>query len=431
MIIEFTIQNFRSFKDKFTLSTEAEGLRLNSRKLIETSHGSSLLPSMGIFGSNASGKSNIVKAFKFMSWAMQNSDYIKKPTTKHDLLAPFRLDEASAQKPTLIEVILWDPEEEKEYAYGFQITSQEIVSEHLVVKSKVSKNFTDQNIFTRRKQKFEFGPKVSVEMKKLKERVRPDALALSVFAQFNDQHASRLVDLVNDQSLYIVSDNISSMFDALRECEEDEQLLEDVTQLVLQADLNILKIQIKKQNAFDKFGSDSDSEFTKSLRRDMHFTIREALTSHKKHGKSAVSDHVLFNLSTDESAGTGRFFALATQIAKILRSGGVLIIDDLGSGLHPLMSKAVVEQFDNKETNPRGAQLIYNSHEIFLMSESVNLRRDQIWFAEKNDSEETRLIRLSDYKVRDDYRIDRNYLVGRFGAIPFLKFEEPASSEAE
>ena len=426
MIIEFTIQNFRSFKNQFTISAEAESLRSNNDKLIEAANGSVLLPSMGIFGSNASGKSNIVKALKFMVRAMQNSDYIKKPSTKDKLLAPFRLDTASANKPTLLELVLWDPEEEKEYAYSFEINSREVVSERLNIRSRVSKNFTDQHIFTRRKQEFEFGAKGNAEMKKLQDRVRPDALAVSVFAQFNHQPSTGLINLVGDELLYIVSDNTSSMYDALRECGEDAQLLEDVTQLVLQADLNIQKIRIEKQDAFDKFGPSPDSELAKSLRRDMRFMIREALTSHRKYGKSSEADYVLFNLNEDESAGTNRFFALATRMAKVLKKGGVLVIDDLDASLHPLMSKAIVEQFDNKETNPKGAQLIYNSHEIFLMSDEVNLRRDQIWLAEKNDSEETTLKRLSDYKVREDYRIDRNYLVGRFGAIPFLQFEEPA-----
>ena len=429
MIVEFTIKNYRSFKSKFTLSMEAEGLRTNTHKLIKAPHGSDLLPSAGIFGGNASGKSNIFKALQLMAWAMQNSDYIKRPTTKHPLLAPFRLDDDSAEQPTLMEIVIWDPEEEKEYSYGFEIDAREILKEYLNVKSKVNKNFTDPRIFTRDKQQFEFDPKHGTEMSKLQDRVRPDALALSVFAQFNEQLSSRLVGLVGDEALYIVRDNVSSMYDALRECDENESLLNEVTELVLQADLSIEKITIKQQNAFDKFGPSADSDLAKSIRRDMHFTIREALTRHKKYGKSAESDHAIFDLVKDESAGTGRFFALATHIVRILKTGGVLVVDDLDASLHPLMSKAIVEQFDNKETNPNGAQLIYNSHEIFLMSEEVNLRRDQIWLTEKNDTEETELIRLSDYKVRDDYRIDRNYLVGRFGGIPSLQFDEPNDEE--
>ena len=429
MIVEFTIKNYRSFKSQCTLSMEAEGLRTNTRKLIKAPHGPDLLPSAGIFGGNASGKSNIFKALQFMAWAMQNSDYIKRPTTKHSLLSSFRLDDDSAGQPTLMEIIIWDPEEGKEYSYGFEIDAQEIIKEYLNVKSKVNKNFTDPRIFTRNKQQFEFDPKHGAEMSKLQDRVRPDALALSVFAQFNEQLSSRLVSLVGDEALYIVSDNASSMYDALRECDENESLLNGVTELVLQADLSIEKITIKQQNAFDKFGPSVDSDLAKSIRRDMHFTIREALTRHKKYGKSAKSDHAIFDLAKDESAGTGRFFALAAHIIRILKTGGVLVVDDLDASLHPLMSKAIVEQFDNKETNPNGAQLIYNSHEIFLMSEEVSLRRDQIWLTEKNDTEETGLIRLSNYKTRDDYRIDRNYLAGRFGGIPSLQFDEPDDEE--
>lgn len=425
MIIEFTLKNFRSFRKETTLSTEAESLKSNTGKLLDGPQGAACLPSVGIFGGNASGKSNIFKALSFMAWAMRNSDYIESPTTRHSLLSPFRLNEASAKKPISLRIVLWDQEEEKEYTYGFELDNKEIVSEELQVRGRVNKNFSESHIFSRRKQEVDFGGKAAPEMRQLEEKVRPDALALSVFAQFNDQISSRLVELVGNQFLHIDSSPAASMYAALAACEEDEDLLESVTKMVLQADLSIRKISVEKRNAFEGFGSGpEESEITKALRKNMRFTIRKARTSHRQYG-GPDQNEVVFDLEKDESVGTGRFFALATHIIRALRSGGVLVIDDLDSNLHPLMSKAIIDQFDNKATNPKGAQLIYNSHETFLMSESVNLRRDQIWLTEKNDEEETELIRLSDYKIRDDYRVERNYMVGRFGAIPDLQFEEP------
>ena len=423
MIIEFTLQNFRSFKDKFTLSLEAESLKSNTNKLIEASNDTKLLPSVGIFGGNASGKSNIIKALEFMTWAMQNSDYIKNPTTKHELLSPFRLDGVSVKKPIFLQLVIWDSEEEKEYCYGFEINDEIIVREWLKINTKVKKNFTDQEIFTRDKQKITFGSKVDKAMKQLEARVRPDALALSVFTQFNDKLSARLVSLVNKQSLYIAGSKQIFMYnDALRLCDDDEQLRHDVTQLILKADLSIQEIDIKKRDAFNELSNGISSEFARAMKNDLKFTVREAITKHKQYGKS--SEYVNFNLGKDESVGTRQFFALATQIVNTLKNGGILVVDDLGSSLHPFISEVIVKQFDNKKTNPNSAQLIYNSHEINLLSKSANLRRDQIWFTDKNDKEEACLRCLSEYKTKNDYDIARNYLAGRFGAVPFLEFDE-------
>lgn len=427
MLVEFTLKNFRSFRKEATLSMEAESLKSNTNKLIKAQGGTLCLPSAGVFGGNASGKSNIFKALGFMAWAMQNTDYIKSPTTEHDLLSPFRLNQSSAGEPSLFQIVLWDPKAGREYTYGFEINDRAVLSEHLSVKSKVSKNFTSSLVFSRDKQKFKFGSRWGAGMKQLEKRVRPDALALSVFAQFNDQLSLGLVDLVSGRFLHIDNDLSESMRAALRACEEDGQLLANVTKMVRQADLGIGEIFIEKVGLPESFGVGFGLEAAEAFGGDSRFGIKRVRMSHSVYGQAGEVGDVVFDLDKDESAGTGRLFVLATHISRALKSGGVLVVDDLDSNLHPFIVKALVDQFDNKETNPKDAQLIYSTHEAFLMSRAVNLRRDQIWLTEKNEREESELIRLSDYKIRDDYRIDRNYMAGRFGGVPQLEFKEPDS----
>ena len=423
MITEFTFKNFRSFKDSFTLSLEAESLRSQDSKdkLIETAHKLELLPSVGIFGPNASGKTNIIKALEFMAWAIQNLNYNKSPTTKHQFLSSFKLDDTSATKPTMMQLVIWDTQQTKEYRYGFEISRKQVLKEWLEVRSKKDKYFTSQPIFTRNKQSFVFEVDSKAEAKQLAERVRPDALAVSVFAQFNHRESLDLTNLLS-RSLFVTSSSEALLRNALRLCDDQPGLLKEVKLLLLQADLAIQDIQIETRNPLQELSTHKDYlDFSREA-ADFNFTVRRATTKHKNHDKSD-NKYVELDLENDESAGTGKFFALATQIANALDNGGVLVVDELGASLHPFITKMIIDQFDNKQTNPKGAQLIYNSHEIYLLSKAVGLRRDQIWFTDKNDQEETFLRCLSEYKTKNDYDINRNYLLGRFGAVPFLDFD--------
>src|SRR3990167_889646 len=131
MIVEFSTKNFRSFRELATLSLEAESLKTGKKGLISTEFKVDLLPAIGIFGHNASGKSNLIKALAYMQWAMLNSDYLNQPTTKSPLLQPFLLNVESCKEPSFFQIVLWDLEEKTEYRYGLEINADHIVSEWL------------------------------------------------------------------------------------------------------------------------------------------------------------------------------------------------------------------------------------------------------------------------------------------------------------
>jgi len=140
MIIEFSTKNFRSFKELATLSLEAESLKTGKEGLISTEFKVNLLPAIGIFGHNASGKSNLIKALTYMQWAMLNSDYLNQLTTKFPFLQPFLLNVENSNDPSFFQIVLWDPENKTEYRYGFEINSEKVVSEWLETTTKIKKN---------------------------------------------------------------------------------------------------------------------------------------------------------------------------------------------------------------------------------------------------------------------------------------------------
>ena len=424
MIVEFTIKNFRSFKDEFTLSLEAENLPSNKAKLIETSGGIPLLPSVGIFGANASGKSNVFKALSFMLSAMKNTD-INKPTVEHNLLLPFELDDFSAGQPTFMQIVLWDPDVEREYRYGFRISRTEVLEEWLYLRSKPKEKFTNKCVFKRRGDKFDADTEHVPSLKDLPPKVNPKILALPIFAQFYHRIA---LDLFNFTAKITILDSNAINMDALTQAIDfayhDPSLKSEVAGFIRKADTGIQDLKlIKREIPLSDSPAKVRAHFQKQGFASSQTTVNyQALIRHKTYGEKPGSKD--FSLYNHESSGTAKIFVLATSLLKALKTGGVFFIDELDAGLHPLLAQAIISQIDSRNTNPRGVQLIYSSHATHLLSRTANPRRDQVWFAEKNNREESALKCLSGYKTRNDYEIARNYLVGRFGAVPILDFVE-------
>ena len=141
--------------------------------------------------------------------------------------------------------------------------------------------------------------------------------------------------------------------------------------------------------------------------------------------KSKVVGSVNFSFEERESSGTNKLFDLSAPIFDTLYTGATLVIDELDTKMHPLISQYIIELFNNHETNPKNAQLIFTTHDTHLLSQKI-LRRDQIWFTEKDSQEQTDLYSLMDIvlpdgtKPRNDANYERNYIAGRYGAIPYI-----------
>lgn len=423
MIIEFSTKNFRSFHELATISFEAEPLRSAPAHVIATEAGG-LLPAVGVFGPNASGKSNLIKAILFMWWAVQNTNFLAQPTTKHPALRPFLLNSKAAKEPSYFQIILWDEERAAEYRYGFTISEKEVVSEWLEVTTRVKKNRSSTMIFTREKQDFKIHKSAAKELDPLLQRVLPTALAVSVFAQFANDLAFRIVTLMSNENLVIVDSSQSvPVNDALERCAEDKDFRNRVLDLMKKADFGILDLVVERIKISDKELGTLPPQVRSWANETPGMLVGVRVnTLHKVYDRPGET--AIFNMNDHESAGTRHFFEMSALMLPILESGGTLIIDEPGSGLHPFITKAVVSLFQNRKTNPHGAQLLFCSHETYLLSSRANLRRDQVWFTEKNDKEESVLRSLAEYKTRNDFEIAKNYLAGRFGAVPVTEFDE-------
>ena len=429
MLVEFTFKNFRSFKDEATLSLEAESLRseANKSRLINTPNKRRLLPSVGIFGANASGKSNVILALMTLLLSIRESS-LDNPPTKAGLLQPFALDDSSSKKPALMQVVFWDQSKQVEYRYGFLIDRDRVLEEWLYVRAKANVRFIDNQAFIRSKHKFEFGKSFKPAFKGLEKSIRSEDLALPHLAKNNYRSADDFIKFISEQTAVLRVFESRIKQDAVEIYESDRDVSDKVKEIIKKSDLSIQDLSIETQ-AYDPQNISKDfldEMVAQGASGDRPFWARRVVTRHKKHG--GKPGYIDFNLAIQESIGTERLFNLAIFVAWRLKEGGVLVIDEIDMSLHPLLVAAIVNQFDNKKTNPKGAQLIYNSNQPYLLSKRVGLRRDQIWFTEKNKREESSLHSLSEYEVHG-YEISKNYLVGRFGAIPILGFDRPEERE--
>lgn len=430
MIIEFTVKNFRSFKEEATLSLEAEPLRSSKVDVIKTDVGN-LLPAVGVFGPNASGKSNLTKALMFMQWAVRNTDSLNRPTTQDSRLRPFLLDRASAKEPAFFQIVLWDDDNKSEYRYGFTINGKQVVSEWLDVTSKDAVQRRRRSVFTREGQQFDIHRLMSKELRPRADQVPETGLALATFAQLNSAVALRVVSLLGEPN-FIIYDGATEMNlkRALERCRTDVKFKRKVIDFLQQADLGIRDLVINEVNipaeAFKKVPL-SIRKFMKENAGDYDFDKAYLFfTGHKLQGKNEEGEEnlVAFNLQEDESLGTQRFLVLACLLLEALERGATFVLDELGASLHPFLTKEIVNLFQCQKTNPGHAQLIFCSHETYLLSRHTDMRRDQIWFTEKNEKEESSLRSLAEYKTRSDFEVAKNYIEGTLGAVPVTRFPE-------
>ena len=435
MLIEFTVGNFRSFKDKVTLSMETETKLSSANKssVVSINGRYNLLTSTGIFGANASGKSNINYALHFMKNVVkgeQGDDLNSNLASQYSPFEPFLLDDTSKNKPIFMQIFLWDKKLKQEYCYGFEFKDKKFIKEWFYVRAKAKQRFATQQIFQRsikyNKSIFEFKNKeIKTRLSQLVQFVDPSTSAIFIFKQFADPFASALSNLI-DKQFITVSNLMNNQKNWLKVVinafQQEANVRQRMLKMLRQADLYIQDIKVITSEKLSLQMSLSQKEQISNQLDGNTSIIRDIQILRKYHG-SKKDQTVGFSLINHESTGTQKTLYLIAIMAQILERGGFAVIDDLDSGLHPLLVEGLVQQFNQKDSNPKGAQLIYNTHETVLMSYSAGLRYDQIWFTDKcGKFEATELIRLTDYKIRNDYKIDSNYIIGRFGAVPLLGF---------
>jgi AAA15 family ATPase/GTPase len=423
MLLQFSIKNFRTFKEKATLSLVASNYDKDTREIEniyqDIQFNLRLLKSAVIYGANASGKSKFFEALTFMKHFVINSS---KESQKDDDIdvEPFKLDNEGKKLPTEFEVVF--THKNIMYRYGFETNKKKIISEWLYYKPKTK----EIELFYREDDKFETHDRNFPKGKLVISEgiVRDNALLVSVAAQFNDSTSIAVIDWFKNLSI-IGSEEREFKNNTIEKIKSDKEKIKIIA-FIKAADLGIQDIQYEKfmigmpnelKEEFKEMKEktkDIDPEFFSDVS-----TIHNMYDSNKKNiGKAK------FSVVRDESRGTVKFLYLSGTIIDVLETGGSLIADELDSKLHPNLVCKIVSLFNSKELNKNNAQLIFNTQNTNLLSSGL-FRRDQIWFTEKNKFGEAKLYSLADFKsdeVRKTESFEENYIRGKYGAVPFLGF---------
>ena len=396
MLLEFSFANFLSFRDKVTISMVATALRDRKADIGDATFGVgedsaiSLNRCCTLFGANASGKSNVVKALAFFKWFTMNSS--KDVQAGEEIpVRNYALSSVSAAEPSLFEIMLFA--DGNTYRYGFEVNTKEVCREWLYIKSD-KKRSKEIELFYRDGKRFEIHPKFSIGKELAdKNMVRDNALLLSLAGQFNDTYAKTIMNWLNDTTIITANSETEIWAIALKAMENPETR-NRMVEFSRYADLGIEDISLSELGV---------------------------LTSHTQYddeGRETAS--VTFSMKESESEGTVKYFSLAYPILDTLEHGKRLIVDEFGSKLHTLLITRVISLFNTKAGNPNKAQLMVTLHDTNILNNSL-LRRDQIWFTQKNGRGESELYSLSDYKVRSDASYEKDYLLGKYGATPIIE----------
>ena len=416
MLVDFTVSNFMSIKEEVCLSLVArpsegrDDTHTVTPSLPEHSSPISLVRTAAIYGPNAGGKTNLLLALS----AMQN--IIRTSSQSRDELqtVPFLFDPDCRERPSTFDVtfILGGIR----YQYGFSATTNHVSEEWLFAwpRGRV------QVWFHRTGNKYDFGPRLYGPKNAWKTATRSNSLFLSTAVALNSTQLKPIADWFLN-SLHIATPGIWSESFTTSLCRSDTAdhtiTKGDILRFLNSADLSVKNILIEDE----EFSSDQLPEDMPAAVRDeiakglKGKTVYRVLFSHEVGGGQQSE----LDLRT-ESHGTQKIYALAGPWLDVLADGDTIVIDELEDSLHPSLVKYLVNMFHSNKTNPRGAQLIFTTHNTSILTQEV-FRRDQIWFCERNRNLETELFPLTQFKPRKGFEnLERSYLTGRYGAIPYL-----------
>lgn len=433
MLINFTVKNYMSFKDENTLSMVASKDKTDEEKHVITLHNKErILKNAAIYGANASGKSNLLHAFRFMRYLVINSS--KESQSGDEITTkPFMFSTVTENAPSLFEVtFLCD---EIIYRYGFEVTRQEVVSEWLFARY----SSRESTLFIRDGQQIKVGERFK-DGKRFIDAVRDNALFLSVCAQFNGKISSSVISWF--RNVYVISsldsDYVEHSMDIIdnKNNEYDEQkkmMLHLITgidvgieNIVVEQDTNVSieklldELTLKEAKVLTDKLKKLQEKTQNDIEKKMQIVSNYIASVHKKYNEEnqvVLNEICNFNI---ESQGTQKIFELSGLIIKTIFNGGVLFIDEIQNSLHPNLLIGLISFIINNNRNIN-SQFIYTTHDVNILAKKL-LRRDEYWFVEKSQFGASELSSLYDFDetVRKDASLDKDYLRGRYGAIPYI-----------
>ena len=412
MLIQFNFKNYKSFRDETSLDLSATKMKEFESSVVPIG-GEKILPVAAVYGANASGKSNVYSAFEFMTAYVKKSFFYgdDDKTFADARPTPFLFDSRARNAESLFEVYFTIPGEnaEKTYNYGFCIDETGITEEWLNTKAKSAREFKSVFYRNTEKQELDLRGIAKVSRDNIEVALNRQVLIISLGAKLKVEKCKQIRDwfLLNEFADF--GDEMTNLFlsRALpKGFVEDEKVREDVLKYFSSFDKQITGFKIEELPSKDE-------------QKEKKYAIDAIHRMIDSEGDAKLPLH-------QESAGTLKMFAMYPALHEVLEKGGVLCIDELNSRLHPLLVRNFILTFLNPEINKNHAQLIFTTHDTWQLSNQL-LRRDEIWFTEKDEKGLSNLYSLADFvdedgsRIRKDENYEKNYLLGKYGAIPSLE----------
>lgn len=415
MLIMFKIRNFMSFKDEIKLDFRATSYIQHPTHVLEINDKLKVLKTTAIYGANASGKSNLISAMYFFEKYIfdQFISYHKTDNTEFDNifkteLDPFLLTDESNNVSEFEIIFSYN---NKTIQYGFECTQNDVLSEWYYI--------DDNKVFERNEQKVSFGS-LYRNILKAYSKVTPARLYISVLEYFlNDAEKEFILKdfvdfFIKDYNVYLeiffeVSiKKIGGMVSINDKILKDKKYRKKVESYLRQIDVGISGLDVQMKTVIDeKTGKEKENKVVKAIHKIYNST-------------GEVTGQQYFDL-IQESTGTLRFLSYIQNVIDMTENGGVFIVDELSARLHPLLTKLIIDIF--QASSNKKAQLIFTTHDISILNKE-QFRRDEVLFVDKDNMGVSKIYALSDLRVREDASFNKDYLQGKYGAIPIFNYDE-------
>ena len=410
MLIQFGFKNFKSFRDEAILDLSATKMTEFSDRVVSIGS-EKILRAAAIYGANASGKSNIYNALEYMSDFVADSFKYGDEEDQFEQFrpTPFLFDTKSVDAESSFEVYFTFPEDktEKTYNYGFCIDRKGVTEEWLNYKSKSARKY--RTVFYRNNEELDLSGFPKASRDNIQIALERQVLIVSLGAKLKIGKCKAIRDWFMSNEFADFGDPFTNFFMSRRLPKgfvEDKNVQQKVIEFFSSFDKHI------KDFLIEKVPQEGDS-------KDEKYKINAL---HKMIGSDEMAEIPL----ELESAGTLKMFALYPALQEVLEKGSVFFIDELNARLHPLLVRNFLIIFLNPQINTNHAQLIFTTHDTWQLSNEL-LRRDEVWFVEKDEEGVSSLYSLADFvdeggtRIRKDESYEKNYLTGKYGAIPTLK----------
>lgn len=421
MLVMFKVKNYTSFKNESILDMRATAYVQHPTHVIRANGKPDLLKTTALYGANASGKSNLISAMFFFEQYIfsqfinknENEDFESNEIGMKMKLEPFGLSNDTNNASEFDIIFLHN---DNQIQYGFECTSKEVLNEWLFI--------NDKKVFERTGTELSFGTKYQKMLGAYK-KLPAERLYVAVLEYFLDDEAKKAVlgdfiaffsreyNVFTEILFESTVKGLAGIIGLSKKLVGNTAYRNKVEHYLRLIDVGIKRLDVQTETIFDEHTGKKRDE---KVVRTVHDIYDEA---------GNIVGEKLFDLR-QESTGTLRFLAYIQNIIEMISNGGVFIVDEMSARLHPLLTKLIVDIFCSSQN--KKAQLIFTTHDISLLNNN-QFRRDEVVFVDKNERGESSLYALSDLKVREDATFNKDYLQGKYGAIPIFNYDDIIGGE--